>query len=359
MVIPQVETRSENLLSQDEIAENVEALGKQMRQILDRSLTMHRDERENSAAPIPIVNNIDWMGPQTFIGFLRDVGKHFRVNHMINKDSVRERLEEREQGISYTEFSYMIIQAYDFLHLFSHHDCLLQVGGSDQWGNITAGTDLIRRTEGESAFGVTFPLLTDSEGNKFGKSTGGAVWLDPSRTSPYTFYQYWVRRDDADMPALLRAFTFLPSERIEELCAHLESGENRGEVQRLFAHEMTWLVHGKRMADAVVNASGVLFGSELEGLEDADLEAILGEVPSTDMERTRLQEGIPIIDLFCEVGLQPSKGAARRLLDQGGLYLNNTRQSDRELSVSTEHLGTETMMLLRAGKKKYHIIRVV
>ncbi len=351
-----------NLLSDDEIAHNIAGLSGQMRTILDRALTMHADEVEVDVADadeIPIVNNADWMKPWSFIEFLRDVGKHFRVNHMIAKDSVRDRLENREQGISYTEFSYMLIQAYDFFHLFEERDCALQVGGSDQWGNITAGTDLIRRKANASAFGLTFPLLTDAEGNKFGKSTGGAIWLDPERTSPYAFYQYWLNQQDADMPKLLKAFTFLPKERVDALCGTIERGENRGQVQREFAYQMTWLAHGKEDADAVVRASKVLFGGEVEGLTDKALLPILDEVPSTEIARSTLEEGVDIIDLLVDVELQKSKGQARRLLKQGGVYVNNNRVEDREYTVDTGDIATETMLLLRAGKKSYHVIRVV
>ena len=221
------------LLSEDIIQTNLDGIQSQIRTILSRSLSMHPEtlpsaSEQNKDRTVPIVNNFDWMGKWNFIDFLRDVGKHFRVNTMMAKDSVRARLEEREQGLSYTEFSYMLIQGFDFYHLFQEEGCKLQVGATDQWGNITAGTELIRRKEGKSAFGLTFPLLLSASGKKMGKTEKGAVWLSADRTSPYEFYQYWVQQDDVEVPKLLRLFTFLSKEEIDELVVTIDNGQNRG-----------------------------------------------------------------------------------------------------------------------------------
>ena len=351
------------LLDQERLQRNVAGIRAQIRVILDRALELHAEHAPTpdaaQADPVPIVNNADWMLPHSYVGFLRDVGKHFRVNHMIARDSVRDRLESREQGISYTEFSYMIIQAYDFLHLWRERGCRVQAGGSDQWGNITAGTDLIRRVEGEPAFGLTFPLLTDSQGKKYGKSVDGAIWLDPERTSPYRFYQYWYGLGDDDMPALLRTFTFLPRERVDELCELIERDENRNDVQEVLAEEVTRLVHGEEGLARAQYATRVFFGEEIEDLSDRELMDIFDDVPSTEIARERLAQGVGVIDLFAETGLQSSKGAARRLLDQGGGYVNNRRVEDRDYTVTLEDLASASALLLRSGKRTYHLVKVV
>lgn len=350
------------LLSEDILQTNLEGIRTQIRSILSRSLTMQPEtlpssSEANKERTVPIVNNFDWMGKWTLIDFLRDIGKHFRVNTMMNKDSVRARLEEREQGLSYTEFSYMLIQGYDFYHLFQEEGCALQVGATDQWGNITAGTDLIRRKEGKAAFGLTFPLLLSSSGKKMGKTEKGAVWLSPDRTSPYEFYQYWVQQEDVEVPKLLRLFTFLSKEEIDSLVAVIDRGENRGEVQRKLAYEVTHLVHGKEEADKAVRASQMLFGEEINGLTDKDLLSIFADVPSTEVSRGSLEgEGVAIVDLLVTTALQKSKGAARRLLQQGGVYLNNRRVESIDTRVTLQDLASESMLVLRSGRKKYHVV---
>ncbi len=354
-----------NLLTSEALAENIVGIGNQLRAILDRALTLHPDTIDKSAhqrqatAP-PIVNNADWINQWTFIDFLRDVGRHFRVNHMLAKDSVRSRLEERDQGISYTEFSYMLIQSYDFYHLQTEYGCTLQIGGSDQWGNITAGTDFIRRKSSTAdAFGLTFPLITSSTGQKLGKTEKGAVWLDPERTSPYQFYQYWLTIDDADVIKFLGYFTFMSADDIKALQAELDTGENRGQIQQRLAAEVTTLVHGQNETDRAIRASKMLFGEKIEGLSDRELESIFADVPSTSVERARLEAGdLSLIDLLVETGLQKSKGQARRLLEQGGVYINNDRNDDPQAVVTLEHLASESMLVLRAGKKNYHVVRV-
>jgi tyrosyl-tRNA synthetase len=360
---PSGKSEERTLLSEEELAENVAAISGQLDTILSRAVSMHPETMPadaGDAVEVPLSNNADWLKEWSYIEFLRQVGKYFRVNAMLAKESVRARLEEREQGISYTEFSYMLIQAYDFLHLFENHGCKLQIGGSDQWGNITAGTDLIRRKTGEAAFGLTFPLVTDEAGNKLGKTEHGAVWLNAERTSPYEFYQYWVRRDDADCPKLLRQFTFLPREEVEELSASIEEGTNRGEVQRKLAWEVTALVHGAEEADKAVRASQMLFGEKIEGLSDRELASIFADVPSTEVAREELEgEGKGILELFTETGLQKSNGAARRLLKQGGAYLNNEKLERWDKQVTLDDLASESMLVLRSGKKNYHVVKVV
>ncbi len=319
--------------------------------------------RRDVGTHVEVLNNADWLQGITFLDFLRDVGKCFSVNAMMAKDSVRTRLEEREHGISFTEFSYMLMQAYDFLHLYDERGCRLQIGGSDQWGNITAGTDLIGRKsspDGEQAFGLTFPLLTTAEGKKFGKSVEGAVFLDAEMTSPYDFYQFWVNVDDRDCGRLLRLFTFLPRHEIQSMEQTIEDGENRGEVQRRLASEVTSLVHGEEEVQKVVRASKMLFGEKIEGLSDDDLRSIFSDVPSTEIPRQRLRSGeFDVIDAFVDTDLQRSRGATRRLIKQGGAYLNNVRIEDRDRALGEQDLASETMMVLRSGKKNYHVLRFV
>lgn len=356
---PSGKATERELLSVEKIEHNIACHSAQLRTILDRAVGMHPETLGDGAGETwdtPVLNNYDWLKDWTFIDFLRDVGKHFRVNTMIAKDSVKNRLTEREQGLSFTEFSYMLIQGYDFYHLHEAHNCQLQIGGSDQWGNITAGTELIRRKLGVPAFGMTMPLLLDSAGNKFGKTADGAIWLDPARTSPYAFYQYWINRDDADVEKLLKTFTFLPREEIESLGAEITAGSNRGQVQQRLAYEITWLVHGNDEADLAVRASRMLFGERIEGLTDAALEALFAEVPSAEISRDALSAGIDMVDLLVDTGLSASKGAARRLLQQGGGYVNNERVGLGTI-VDTSRLASESMLVLRAGKKSYLVVK--
>lgn len=359
---PSGKDEERSLMDEQVLAQNLEGISAQLDAVLGRAVRMHPEgvRGEVDEESIPLRNNAEWLADWSFLDFLRDIGKHFRVNAMINKDSVRARLEEREQGISYTEFSYMLIQGYDFLHLYHAEQCRLQIGGSDQWGNITAGTDLIRRKTGEAAYGLTFPLVTDSSGKKLGKTEAGAIWLDPDKTSPYEFYQYWVGRDDADVAQLLRLFTFLPRDEIEALVGVLDRGENRGQVQKKLAWEVTALVHGADEADKAVRASRALFGEEIAGFTDRDLAQIFADVPSSVVSREELGgEGIGLLDLFVRTGLQGSLSATRRLVKQGGAYLNNIKQERWDRVLGTEDLASESMLVLRSGKKKYHVVKVV
>jgi tyrosyl-tRNA synthetase len=339
------------LLDRDTLARNVAAIRDQLSRFLEFGDT------PNAAV---MVNNHDWFGGIGYIDFLRDVGKHITVNYMTAKESVRARLEDREQGISYTEFSYMLLQAYDFVVLARERGCRLQAGGSDQWGNITAGIELYRKLGGkEPLYGLTTPLLLDSKGEKMGKTAAGTrVWLDPALTSPYAFYQYWLNVTDEDVERFLRMFSPRPLDEIDALAArHRQSPQDR-EGQRALAGDITTFVHGREATDRAVRASAVMFGGSLEGLRDADLEPVLAEVPSSELTKSELEQGVPLVDLLVRTRLAASKGAARRLIGQGGVYVNNVRESDEARRIGSADLGTETMIVLRSGKKSYHIARV-
>lgn len=331
--------------------EQVEANVRGITRVFSRFLDL---EGDNAAR---IVNNFDWIGKFSYIEFIRDVGKHVRISEMMGRESVKARMESGE-GLSYTEFSYQILQAYDFHHLHQTEGCRVQLGGSDQWGNITAGTDLIRRLGGEQCFGLVCPLLTTSSGQKFGKTEDGAVWLTSDRTSPYQFYQYWIGTEDADVIRMLKLFTFLPLEEIGELEKCVRENPGAREAQRRLAWEATSLVHGPEAAQAAVDASQALFGGSLDGLDRQTLEDIFSEVPSFQLDRSRLAEGTPILDLLVESGLASSKGEAKRAIKAGAIYLNNTRVEEEALAVRPDHLLHDSLIVLRHGKKKYCLGRV-
>ena len=337
------------LLTEEVIEENLVGIKKQLSHFLDF------DCGENSAE---LVNNFDWIGKFSFIEFLRDVGKNFRVGEMMGKESVRKRLNS-EAGMSYTEFSYQLLQGYDFLHLYREKNCTMQVGGDDQWGNITAGIDLTRKVTGDGVFGMTSPLLTTASGQKFGKTEAGTIWLDGEMTRPYDFYQYWMRVDDRDVVNLLKRFTFMAMEEIAELEKLVANEPEKRQAQKVLAEYVTELVHGKSQLELVQKATNVLFGSEISGLNDAELTDIFADVPSASMSKDKLGEGISVLDLFVESGLLSSKGEAKKLIKNGGAYLNNNKVTDMGLVVNSEHLASETVMVLRSGKKKYTLIRFV
>jgi tyrosyl-tRNA synthetase len=288
------------------------------------------------------------------LDFLRDVGKNFPVNVMLAKESVHTRL---ARGISFTEFSYMLLQAYDFLHLFDTEGCRLQVGGSDQWGNITAGADLIRRTRGEEAWGLTWPLLTKADGTKYGKSEAGNVWLDPRKTRPYEFFQFWMQTDDRDVGRYLRLFTDLSREEIEALdVVTVERPQDR-EAQRTLAIGMTAAVHGNQAAVEAAQAAAALFGGDLRGLNGASLDEVFREAPSTTLARSEL-DGLPLlVDLLVRAELAPSKSAARTAIGQGGVYVNNVREADTERRLTEADLLAGGTIILRKGKRSYHLVR--
>ncbi|HQH69709.1 MAG TPA: tyrosine--tRNA ligase [Candidatus Hydrogenedentes bacterium] len=303
-----------------------------------------------------MVNNADWLCELRLVEFLRDIGKHFSVNVMLAKESVRARLEDREHGISYTEFTYSLLQAYDFLHLHDAFGCRLQVGGGDQWGNIVAGMDLTRRLRQSETFGLTFPLVTKTDGAKFGKSEQGNVWLDAGRTSPYKFYQFWINQADADVPRLLRYFTFLPQEEIAALEEELAAAPEKRAAHRRLAEEVTAMIHGKEQLANAVKASEAMFGGELSGLDDATLEDIFSEMPSTRFPREALASGKPVLDVLVESGVFPSKGEARRTIKSGGVYLNNERITE-DARLSEASLCSERIAVVRKGKKNYHLLK--
>lgn len=330
----------------------IEANGAAIRSQLERFLDF------DGAHAATLLNNADWIGPKTFIEWLRDVGKHFTINYMIAKESVKRRLENREQGITYTEFSYMMLQAYDFYWLHEHHGVRVQCGGNDQWGNITAGVDLVHKKSGAQVFGVTAPLLTTASGEKFGKSAGNAVFLDADLTSPYEFYQYWIQTEDGDVGRWLKMFTLLPLDEIDQIVeAHLDAPHRR-EGQKRLAAEVTRVVHGEDGLAAAVKASQVLFGGDIDGMTDRELASIFADVPSTEIERSRLDAGLNIVDLLAET-LCNSKGEARRLVGQGGVYVNQQRCEGIEQTLTADDLASETSIVLRSGKKKYFVVRFV
>ena len=340
---PSGRSEERNLLSEDELARNVAAIKAQIGRFLDFS---------GSAS---LVNNSDWLGALGYIEFLRDVGKHFSINAMLAKESVRARLDS-PSGISYTEFSYMLMQAYDFVHLYDTTHCELQVGGSDQFGNITAGVELGRKMRGASLFGLTWPLVTRTDGVKMGKTAEGAVWLDPARTSPYAFYQWFVNVPDADAGTFLRYFTELPREEIEELEAQVASAPQKREAQRRLARELTLLVHGEDGVRAAERASAALFGGDLDGLTEAELLEIFADVPSKEVARARLG-AITAGEALVETGLAKSKSDARRLIEGGGASIGNRRVDDAEQPVAAADLTSETVAVLRAGKNRFALLR--
>ncbi len=344
---PSGRSSERNLLDDSAVLANLATIRTQLASFL-------RFEGSNAAK---VVNNADWTGPISYLHWLRDVGKYFSVNAMIAKESVRRRLEERDQGISYTEFSYMLLQAYDFFVLNRDEGVQLQMGGNDQWGNITAGIELIHKKGGGQAYAITSPLLLTAAGEKFGKSAGNAVWLDSALTSPFAFYQYWVRTDDRDAGKFLRMFTFLDLEEIEAIeAAHASNLAGRGAQKRL-AQEVTRIVHGEAALLRAELATEILFGREIQGLSDAELADIFGDVPSTQLERNRLEAGIDLISLLVEMGASASKGEARRALTAGSIYLNNVKVTDAALMVTAAQLASESTLVVRTGKKNYFLAR--
>ncbi len=330
--------------------EMVEANVEGIKKVLAKFLSF---EGENAAT---IVNNHDWMGPITFLDFIRDIGKHVRITEMLARESVRARIDSGA-GMSFTEFSYQLLQAYDFYYLHTHYGCDVQLGGSDQWGNITAGTDLIRRLGGDQTYGLVCPLLTTATGQKFGKSEQGAIWLTADRTSPYQFYQYWIRTEDADVGRFLRMFTFLPFEEVESLESLTQRKPEAREAQKRLAWEITCLVHGEEDAKAALKASEALFGGDLTGLAAGTILDVFSEVPSFTLERNRLSDGLPLVDALVGSGLAGSKGEARRLIQGGGVYVNNHKTEGDE-KITPGHLLDGGLLVLRVGKKKYCLGKV-
>ena len=336
-----------SMLTEEQIAENMQMIKTQLESFVDFT------DESDVASPAVMVNNADWISQINVIEYLRDIGKNFSLNTMLDRDTVKRRLES--DGISYTEFSYMLLQANDFVHLHNEYDCVLQIGGGDQWGNIVSGVDLNRRVNGAKVHGLTVPLVTDAEGNKFGKSTGGGkLWLDPQLTSPYSWYQYFINAGDAVVIDYLRWFTFLTQEEIADLERKVEEEPYKREAQRVLAREMTTLVHGAQATEVVELASQALFGKAgLQDLDEATLSSALQET-----EVAEVSSDATILDLLVGAGLEKSKGAARRTVGEGGAYVNNQRIEDIEWSPSSQDLLHGSWLVLRKGKKRFAGARV-
>ena len=349
---PSGRTEMRKLLTLEALEENAAGIKKQLSHFLDFS--------EDKAL---MLNNADWLTKLEYIPFLRDIGRHFSVNRMIKAESYKIRLDS-EEGLTFIEFNYMVLQAYDFLELFKHYDCKIQMGGSDQWGNIVAGVELIRRVNQGAAFGITFPLITTSGGEKMGKTAMGAVWLDAEKTSPYDYFQYWINTDDRDVSRFLALFTFLPMDEIRQI--EKLSGADLNSAKAILAFEATWLAHGRDEALKAYKAAVSMFGARRvpdtilpssaiprgdSGVDDAS-------VPSSFLDVQTLKAGIPAFKLFHQVGLANSGGAARRLIEQGGAYINGTRVESFDYMVSDTDLDDQKTMVLRSGKKRFHKIEV-
>jgi tyrosyl-tRNA synthetase len=339
------------LLSREQIELNLTGIRRQLEPFLDF------EAAGSSLQPARIVNNAEWLGSIDVISFLRDTGKHFTVNYMLQKESVNRRLESQE-GISYTEFSYLLLQAYDFLQLFDRFGCTVQMGGSDQWGNITAGIDLIRRLRRQKVHGLVVPLVTSASGQKFGKTEAGTIWLDPARTSPFRFYQFWLNADDRDVISYLRYFTFLERERIEEYEIQVRSAPEERAAQRALARIVTTQVHGMEEAGRAEQASRVLFGEDIRTLKVEDVLAVFDDVPSTSVLSVDVRAGVSVVDLFTQVGLASSKSEAKRLAQSGGLYVNNRRISDTQARLTIDDAIEGRLFLLRKGAKQNHLVRL-
>jgi tyrosyl-tRNA synthetase len=346
---PSGKSAERNLLTREQLAHNVASIKDQLSHLLDFKA---------AANPARLVDNIDWIAPFTYLDFLRDVGKYFTLNVMLAKDSVKSRM-EGDTGISYTEFSYQLLQAYDFFHLREAYNCELQIGGSDQWGNMTAGTDFIRKKLGAPAWAWTFPLITKADGTKFGKTESGAVWLDPKKTSPYKFYQFFVNTEDAKISEYLRKFTFLSRPEIEAIESKHVANPGAREAHKVLAAEVTRIVHGQAALDGALKASEILFGAEIGNTPEEVFRDVVGEVPTKELDPAKLEgPGISIIDLLVHSGLAPSKGQARKDIEGGGIYLNNVRTGEIGRTVTTSDLLFGKYLLLRKGKRSYTVVRV-
>jgi len=345
---PSGKSAERQLLTPEQIGHNIECIKRQLVSVLDF---------QSAANPARLLDNASWTSAVTFIDFLRDIGKHFSVNQMIQKESVRARMEDREVGISYTEFSYMLLQAFDFYHLRKELNCELQVGATDQWGNITAGTDLCRKKLGVSVFGLVFPLMTRADGTKYGKTASGAVYLDPKKTSPYRFYQFFIQIDDRDIIKIVKMLSFADETTVAGLEREHTANPGARSAHKFLARELTELIHGKAAAEDAIRASEVLFGGGLEGISEGTFNDIVGEAPTKDIERVKLEgAGMPLVELLVHAGLCPSKGQARKDLEQGGIYANNTREASAQRAVTTSDLLFGKHVLLRKGKKNYVVV---
>lgn len=353
---PSGKSSERNLLDEDTLRHNQNAIKEQLSRFLDF------DSKEQNSAVL--VNNYDWMKNFTFLGFIRDVGKHITVNYMMAKDSVKKRLTgEDAEGMSFTEFTYQLVQGYDFLHLYKEFHCTLQMGGSDQWGNITTGTELIRRMENGKGYALTCPLITKADGSKFGKSEGGNIWLDANRTSPYKFYQYWLNTSDLDAAKYIKIFTFLPQEEIEELVRSHEEAPHQRLLQKRLAEEITIAVHSQEDLENAIQASEILFGNStataLKKLNESTFLDVFEGVPQAEVSRESITNGLDIIAALSEhSGFLKSNSEARRALKENSISVNKEKVSDA-YSITSEDLINDKFVLLQRGKKNYFLLKLV
>lgn len=354
---PSGKSQERNLLDEPTLRHNQECLKKQLARFLDFD--------SNSANSAILVNNYDWMKEFSFLAFIRDVGKHITVNYMMSKDSVKKRLgEESKMGMSFTEFTYQLVQGYDFLHLYKTHNCKLQMGGSDQWGNITTGTELIRRIESGEAYALTCPLITKADGTKFGKTESGNVWLDAERTSPYKFYQFWLNVSDEDAEKYIKIFTMLGKDEIDGLVAEHAEAPHMRVLQKRLAQEITVLVHGKDEYESAVEASQILFGSgtaeSLAKLSKETFLAVFEGVPTFTLEKSKINQGVNVIELVAtETAIFPSKGEARKMIQGGGVSINKNKIDSVEFVINQSSVINNAYILVQKGKKNYFIIEII
>ena len=351
---PSMKSQERKLIDEETLRHNQEAIKKQLSKFLD-----FESDAENRAE---LVNNYDWMKDYGFLNFIRDIGKHITVNYMMAKDSVKKRLNgENQQGMSFTEFSYQLLQGYDFLYLYQHKGCRLQLGGSDQWGNITTGTELIRRMNGGEAFAITCPLITKADGTKFGKTEGGNVWLDPKRTSPYKFYQFWLNVSDADAAKYIKIFTDLSQEEIAELEQQQAADPGLRPLQKRLAKEITTMVHSAADYEMAVEASQILFSNKaneiLHKIDEETLLSVFEGVPQFEISKAQLEEGVPAIALLTdEAAVFPSKGEMKKMTQGGGVSINKEKLTDQNTLITTAHLLNDKYILAQRGKKNYFLL---
>jgi tyrosyl-tRNA synthetase len=343
---PSGKTQERSLLSIEQVRENLEGIKAQLGRFLDFGTPVN---------PARMIDNAEWLASIDMMTFLRDVGKHFTVNYMLQKESVKRRLEQ-EEGISYTEFSYLLLQAYDFVMLYDRFKCTLQLGGSDQWGNITAGIDLIRKLRGAKAHGLVLPLVTTTAGVKFGKTETGTVWLDPARTSPFRFYQFWLNTDDRDVVRYLKFFTFRSQREIDELAAAVERAPEKRDAQRALAREATTLVHGDTHAARAERASAILFGGDITQANLDDALTVFEDAPSTELRWP--DEGLTVIQVLVTTGLAPSKSEAMRLIKSGGVYVNNQRVANERARLGRGQAIGGRLFVLRKGQRQNHLVKL-
>lgn len=353
---PSGKSQERNLLDEETLRNNQEAIKKQLSQFLDFD--------SNAPNAAIMVNNYDWMKEFGFLDFVRDIGKHITVNYMLAKDSVKSRMTKEGSGLSFTEFSYQLLQGYDFLYLYENYNCKLQMGGSDQWGNITTGSELIRRKLGGEAFALTCPLITKADGRKFGKTEEGNVWLDPDLTSPYKFYQFWLNVSDQEAEKYLKIFTTFSKPKIESLAQQHAKAPDQRNLQKFLAREMTALVHSRRELDNAIEASQILFGKNpaqsLRRIDEKTLLSVFDGVPMFDVPRAKIENRIGLSDLLCaETKVFGSKGELRRLVKGGGLSVNQAKEQDANRPIAPGDLLSEKYLLVRKGKKNYSLVRVV